>query len=155
MGIVFHSGGIAKNIKDGTNYLQTEYWNTIQVVEHIKKGDMVGFCTGSQGDYILKFREGYPNEQMDMIYPISIRFAIIIDDETLYIRDLFDLTDWGSYCDEKYKLHIENGIYHITLNTKIPSSGIYGDNQEIFVFLQKLDEMPKLTWKGVPQLYIE
>lgn len=58
--------------------------------------------------------------------------------------------DWSSDCENI--LELENGIYHITLCTQVPKSGIYGDDQEIYVYLQKLDEMPLLAWEGVPQL---
>lgn len=152
LGIVFHSGGVISEIEEGTNYLETEYWEPSDVARHIKKGDMVGFCTGSPGNYILKFRSGYPDEQINKEYPIGIRLGIVIDDNTLYIRDLYELFEWNSECDDDMKVVLENGAYHITLQTQIPQSGVYGDDQEIYVFLQKLDEMPLLNWQGVPQL---
>ena len=51
-------------------------------------------------------------------------------------------------------LKVTPGYYHITLCTKRPESGIWGDKQTIYVYLNKLDEMPELTWEGVPQLFI-
>lgn len=150
MGIVFHSGGVGSAIKEGEDYFNKEYSEPEMVAEHVKKGDMVGFCTGSGGNYILRFREGYPDEQLINKYPLGARLAIVIDDGNLYIRDLFDLLDWRKECDKKISL--DNGIYHITLNTAIPSTGYYGDNQVIYVYLQKLQEMPLLAWTGVPQL---
>lgn len=150
MGIVFHSGGILKEVKEGQNFFQTDFNQPEQVVAHIKKGDIVGFCTGSGGDYTLKFREGYPDSDIVKRYPMGARLAIIIDDGKLYIKDLFELMDWSSDCENI--LELENGVYHITLCTQVPKSGIYGDDQEIYVYLQELDEMPLLAWEGVPQL---
>lgn len=39
-----------------------------------------------------------------------------------------------------------------TLCTRKPDSGIWGRGQTIFVYLNKLDSMPDLTWLGVPLL---
>lgn len=150
MGIVFHSGGILKEIEEGQDFFETDFNEPEQVANHIKKGDIVGFCTGSGGDYVLKFRKGYPDAGIVEKYPIGARLAIIIDDGKLYIKDLFELMDWSSYCENI--LELENGIYHITLCTQVPPSGIYGDDQEIYVYLQELDEMPLLVWDDVPQL---
>lgn len=152
IGIVLHSGNVAKQIPDRYNYLQNEYWESKKVAEHIRKGDMVGFCTGSPGNYILKFREGYPGVEIEEKYPISIRLGICVDDGKIYVRDLYELLEWNKECDESRQLSIKNGYYHITLQTQVPSSGILGDNQTIYVFLNELDEMPQLRWNGVPQL---
>lgn len=154
LGIVFHSGGVARGIAEGVNYLETQYREPARVGAHIRKGDMVGFGTGSPGDYILKFRAGYPDENIEKEYPVGIRLGICIDDGTLYIRDLYDLISWQKECDENMQLHLKNGFYHITLQSRMPSSGIVGDNQEIYVFLNQLEEMPKLMWNGVPQLAV-
>lgn len=152
LGIVFHSGGIAKTIPEQYDYLRNEYWEAAKVAEHIRKGDMVGFCTGSPGDYILKFRPGYPDASIEKAYPIGIRLGICVDDGKIYIRDLYELMEWSKECDENMQIELENGIYHITLQTQIPESGIVGDNQIIYVYLNELDEMPQLMWQGVPQL---
>lgn len=155
MGIVFYSDGAVKNIEEGEDFFENEYAKPDQVARHIKKGDIVGFCTGGGGDYILKFREGYPTDEIDEQYPISIRLAIVIDGGRLCMIDLFWLSDWDSECPEDQQIKLEDGIYHITLNTKPPESEIYGDDQEIYVYLNKVDEMPKLMWQGVPQLFKE
>lgn len=150
MGIVLHSGGVAATIPEKYDYLRNEYWEATKVAEHIQKGDMVGFSTGSPGNYTLKFRDGYPNNQVESEYPIGIRLGICVDDEKIYIRDLYELLEWNKACSKQIK--VKNGIYHMTLQTQIPESGIVGDKQIIYVYLNKLDEMPQLMWKGVPQL---
>lgn len=105
---------------------------------------MVGFCTGSPGDYILKFRQGYPDAHIETTYLIGIRLGICVDDGKIYIRDLYELMEWNKECDENMQINVKNGIYHITLQTQIPDSGIVGDNQVIYVYLNELDEMPQL-----------
>ena len=48
---------------------------------------------------------------------------------------------------------LEDGAYEITVLTKKPGSGIIGDNQDIIIYFEKVEEMPKLMWEGVPGLY--
>lgn len=40
----------------------------------------------------------------------------------------------------------------MTVLTRQPQSGILGDGQDIYIFMNKLDEMPELSWEGIPQL---
>lgn len=152
MGIVFYSPKTNKNISEGCNFLDQEYSKPEDVAKHIKKGDVVGFCTGSSGDYTLKFREGYPDEKMLEEYPVVIRLGIDIQDETLCVIDLFWLSEWSAECPLEQTIPIDSGYYHITLCTRKPDSGIWGSKQTILVYLNKLDSMPELTWSGVPQL---
>lgn len=153
MGIVLYSDGAVKGIEEGYDYFENEYSLPEQVAAHVKKGDIVGFCTGSGGDYTLKFRSGYPTEEIDEQYPLQIRLAINVEGDRIYIKDLFGLMDWNSYCPEEQQVEIEEGIYHITLCTIQPKSGIWGDDQTIYVYLNRLDEMPQLSWPGVPELF--
>lgn len=59
------------------------------MAKHIKKDDVAGFCTGSSGNFTLKFREGCPEENLLEEYPVTIRLGIDIQDETLCVIDLF------------------------------------------------------------------
>ena len=68
--------------------------------------------------------------------------------------DVFWLMEWSTECPEEQILKVTPGYYHITLCTKCPESGTWGDKQTIYVYLNKLDEMPELTWEEVPQLFI-
>lgn len=153
MGIVMYSPQTVKGIPEGYDYLSNEYTIPGQVAEHLKKGDMVGFCTGSGGNYILKVREGYPDNEINEQYPISIRLGIDIQDSKMCFIDLFWLMEWYDDCPVEQSVELENGYYHITLLTCKPASGIWGDNQIIYVYLNKLSAMPELTWQGVPELF--
>lgn len=152
MGIVFYSPETNKNISEGYNFFEEEYSKPEDVAKHVRKGDVVGFCTGSSGEFILKFREGYPEEKLLAEYPVAIRLGIDIQDEKLCVIDLFWLMEWSSECPLEQTIPIEPGYYHITLCTRKPDSGIWGNKQTIFVFLNKLDSMPELNWPGVPML---
>ena len=152
MGIVFYSPKTNQNILEGSNFFDEEYSKPEDVARHIKKGDVVGFCTGSSGEFIIKFREGYPEENLLAEYPVSIRLGVDIQDETLCVIDLFWLMEWSSECPLEQTISIDSGYYHITVCTRKPDLGIWGDQQIIFVYLNKLDSMPELTWPGVPLL---
>ena len=152
MGIVFYSPKTNQNILEGSNFFDEEYSKPEDVARHIKKGDVVGFCTGSSGEFIIKFREGYPEDNLLAEYPVSIRLGVDIQDETLCVIDLFWLMEWSSECPLEQTISIDSGYYHITVCTRKPDSGIWGDQQIIFVYLNKLDSMPELTWPGVPLL---
>ena len=152
MGIVFYSPETTKNIPEGCNFFQEEYSKPEDVARHIRKGDVVGFCTGSSGEFLLKFREGYPEEALLEEYPVAIRLGIDIQGESLCAIDLFWLMEWSAECPLEQTIPIDAGYYHITLCTRKPDSGIWGDKQVIFVYLHPLDSMPELTWPGVPLL---
>ena len=153
MGIVFFSPKTTKDIPEEIDFFNQEYSAPADVSAHLKKGDVVGFCTGLGGDFILKFREGYPDDRINNEYSVSARLGIEIKDDKLCMIDLFWLMEWSTECPKEQILNVAPGYYHITLCTKRPESGIWGDKQTIYVYLNKLDEMPELTWEGVPQLF--
>lgn len=155
MGIVFFSPETVKEIPEGINFLQTEYQKPADVAEHLKKGDVVGFCTGSGGDFILKFREGYPTDEISQAYPVTARLGIEIKDGRLCAIDLFWLSEWCADCPEAQTVQLPSGFYHITLCTRCPESGCWGDDQTIYVYLNRMEQMPELAWNGVPQLFTE
>lgn len=152
MGIVFYSEGAIDKIEKGENYFSREYEQPQDVARHIHKGDMVGFCTGTGGTFHLKFFSGYPNEETIREYPESIRLGINVVGGSICILDLFSLISWPGECPQNQKVLIDDGIYHMTLLTKLPESGYWGEDQTICVYLQKLDEMPQLSWNCVPYL---
>lgn len=152
MGIVLYSDGVIKDIEEGENYFDKEFSTPEKVAKHINKGDVVGFNTGSGGSYRIKFRSGYPNEEIERGFPISIRLAIDVKGGKLSVIDLFWLMEWSNDCPEEQQLLLNDGIYHLTVSTVKPESGIWGDNQVIYIHLNRLNEMPELTWTGVPLL---
>ncbi len=155
MGLVLYSNEAMKYIGEGEDFFSKEFSTPEKVANHIAKGDIVGFNTGTGGKYNVKFREGYPNDEINEQFPVSIRLAIDIKGNTMSIIDLFWLMEWSNYVPEEQQIEVEEGIYHLTILTNRPSSGIWGDNQDIYIYMNKLNEMPALTWKGVPQLFFD
>lgn len=60
--------------------------------------------------------------------------------------------EFNPECPEDQVLYLEDGFYHITLNTKMPDSGIWGDDQVIYLYFNKIKKMPELSWEGIPML---
>lgn len=154
MGLVLYSNEAMKYVCEGENFFQKEFSTPQKVAEHIGKGDIVGFNTGTSGSFNIKIREGYPNNTLDEQFPISIRLAIEVKGNKLSIIDLFWLMDWCDDVPEEQQVWVKEGIYHLTILTRQPNSGIWGDNQDIYIFMNKLDEMPRLSWNGVPHLFV-
>lgn len=154
MGLVLYSSEAMKYVCEGENFFQREFSTPLKVAEHIRKGDIVGFNTGTSGSFNIKIREGYPNNAIDEQFPVSIRLAIEVKGNKVSIVDLFWLMDWCDEVPEEQQVWVEEGIYHLTILTRRPISGIWGDNQDIYIFMNRLDEMPKLNWSGVPQLFV-
>lgn len=155
MGIVMYSPATVAGIPQGYDYLSNKYSEPSQVADHIKKGDMVGFCTGTGGNFILKIREGDPSEEIDKEYPVAISLGIQVKDETICFIDLFWLMEWDYDCPPEQSIKVPNGYYHIVVMTKRPESGIWGDDQVIYIYLKPMNTMPQLMWNGVPQLFTE
>lgn len=152
LGIVFYSPKNVAHIPEGSDYLQTHYLTEEQVQAHIQKGTLVGFGTGSPGNYLLKFASGYPANDVVRASEFKLRLGLHCVGGQVCFRDLYDLLDWTSQCPEEQILELEEGIYHVTLCSNRPPSDVIGDNQLIHVSLQKLDKFPALAIHGVPTL---
>lgn len=150
LGIIMYSDFATAHIIEGEDYFFKSYQTPQQVANHIKEGSIVGFCTSSPGRYILKFRNGYPIESDLDLAEFKLRLGIEIRDGRMCIRDLYDLMSWEKSCPVNQQIKLENGYYHITLYGDVPATGVLGDNQIIYVYLNKLSSMPELRYNGVP-----
>lgn len=150
LGIIMYSDFATSHILEGEDYFSKNYQKPQHVANHIMQGSIVGFCTSSSGRYILKFRSGYPLESKLASSEFKLRLGIDIRDSKMSIRDLYDLISWRESCPINQCVELENGYYHITLYGDVPNSGVLGDNQIIYVYLNKLDSMPVLRYDGVP-----
>ncbi len=152
MGLVLYSNEAMHYVKEGEDFLTNEFLLPEQAAKHIKKGDIVGFNIGTGGEFEIKIREGYPNYEISKQYPISIRLAINVKGNIISIVDFLWLLEWCNDVPEEQQIQVEEGIYHLTILTTKPYSGIWGDNQVIYIFMNRLKQMPELSWNGIPQL---
>lgn len=152
LGIIIYSDFAVKHIKEDEDYFSSHYESDRQVLKHVYKGSIVGFCTSSPGSYTLKIKDGYPDENEIELYEFTMRLGIQVKGGRVYFRDLYDLMEWTHQCQEDQIMDLSDGFYHITLCTNIPETGVIGDNQIINIYFNKLDKMPKLKFDGVPTL---
>ncbi len=152
IGIIFYSPQSVRHIAEGSDYCTNSYSTEADVQAHVQAGTLLGFAVGASGEYVLKFRGGYPDDDTLNQADFKYRLAVKVTDNKLVFRDMYDLSYWRSQYDESQVLHLGDGIYHVTLFTSIPQSGIIGDHQDIWVFFQKLEAMPALSKVGMPYL---
>lgn len=88
LGIIMYSDFAVSHIAKGDDYFSSNYQTPEQVVKHIYEGTIVGFCTSSPGDFILKFKSGYPNEEELNSSEFKLRLGIEVRDNRICIRDL-------------------------------------------------------------------
>jgi hypothetical protein len=151
-GLIFYSPFAAADIGEGEDYLESCFGNPSEVEKQALEGRIVGVSTSSPGLFLLSIQSGYPPNDLLSAYQYKLRLGVEVRNEILCIRDLFDLMSWSAECPAGQTVMLENGFYHITLLSNTPESEVLGDEQEILVYLQKLGEMPKLRFNGVPTL---
>lgn len=152
MGLIFYSPFAASEIKEGEDYFLSSFENPENVKEQALRGGIVGVNLGTPGDFILEMHFGYPSEEMVKNSRYKLRAGIEVRDELICVRDLFDLMSWSKNVPDNQIIRLDSGFYHMTFLSDDPPSGVLGDNQFISLYLQKLDEMPKLKFSGVPTL---
>ena len=151
LGIIMYSPSSGVHIVPGEDYLTKHLWKERDVQRHIQEGKLVVFQTGP-GTYFLKMLSGYPEPNHFRSAEYKYRIGIRVTDSRVCIRDLYDLLSWDPMCPETQVLGMENGIFHVTLVSNEPASGVLGDEQLIEVYFTKLDEWPALATEGIPTL---
>ena len=155
MGIVFFSAETMKSVIPGTDFLTSEFTSPQQIANHIKKGDITAFCTGSSGSFDIHFFMGYPTADILEKFSVSIRLALDVQGGSIQFCDLFWLTKWDTNFPEDQIIKMPSGFYEVTIFTKCPESGYWGEDQTILIYFNKVDKLPELSWTNVPYLYTE
>jgi hypothetical protein len=151
-GIIFYSPESVSHIKEGEDYFTPHYSSPEVVLPHVMQGTLVGFGTGTPGDFILHFHSGYPDDAYFKHCEFKLRLGLHCRGGTVCFRDLGDLRAWRKACPAKQTISLPDGYYHVTLTSERPDSGTLGDWQVIDVHLQSLPTFPRLKYIGVPQL---
>lgn len=155
LGIAFYSPGMVTNIPSGSDFLTQEFNRPEDIANHIRTGDITAFCTGASGQFTLLVRDGYPDDTVSEAYPVAIRLGIQVKGGKINIVDLFWLMEFSTECPPEQIVELADGFYHMTVLTRRPETGIWGDKQTIFIYFDKLSEMPELAWTGAPLLFTE
>lgn len=155
MGMVFFSAKTMSYVAPGTDFLTQDLTEPQQIADHIKKGDITAFCTGSGGSFDMRFSMGYPTAEIEKEFPVYIRLALDVQGGSVQFCDLFWMTNWNTDFPEEQILSLPDGYYELTVCTRMPESGCWGDDQIIYVYFNQVDKLPELTWTGVPYLFTE
>ncbi len=155
MGIVFFSAKTMEYVDNNSDFLNNEFNSSDDITRHIQQCDITGFCTGSSGDFNLHFFNGYPNEDILKKFPITAKLGLDVRGGAVQFCDMFWLSRWNTNFPQEQIIQIEDGYYNMTVCTCRPNSGDWGDNQTIYIYFEKTDELPNITRKGIPYLYRE
>lgn len=151
-GIALFSPGVTGDIPKGEDFLTKEFSQPEDIGRHVRAGDVTAFCTGSPGDFLLDCREGYPDEAAMEEYPVGLRLALEVRGGEVWVTDLFWLSQFPKQCPPEQIIRLADGFYHLTVLTKKPDSGVWGDDQRVLLYWNPLPEMPELMWRGAPLL---
>lgn len=152
MGFVVYSPFAMKKISIGEDFLSEELWDPEKVKEHVESCKIVPFCTGSPGDYTINCYEGLPSADYLNKFEYVLHLGIIVRNNSVCIRDLFDFMKWDPNCPDEQKIDIASGYYVMTIGTSTPESGITGENQLIEIHFHKIEYFPATKSDGVPLL---
>lgn len=152
MGLVVYSPFAVKKIPKGEDFLMKCLWKPEDVKKQVERCQIIPFCTGSSGDYIIECFEDLPSGDYLSRFEYILRLGIIVRNDLVCIRDLFDFTRWDAKCPDTQKISIPSGYYVMTICTSTPESGITGDNQLIEIHFHKIDFFPATQCNGVPLL---
>jgi hypothetical protein len=152
-GILFYSPAMLPPIRPRSNYLRSNYLTVEQVQAHIQMGTLIGFSTGSSGRFFLEFYSGYPLEAELEGHPFKLRLGLHCKGGVVCFRDLYDLAVWQPQCPDSQVRRLPDGLYHVTVTSTLPPSGLLGDDQRILIHFQKLEQFPTVANNWIPSLY--
>lgn len=150
--MIFYSPSSAQHIAEGEDYFSTRFSDEDDVRQHLETGSIIGVALGAAGDYFIRFHDGYPTDSEIDQFEFAYRVAVRVADGCLVFRDIYDLVYWSPSFEESACVQIRNGIYHVTMLSSCPPSGVFGDQQQIEMFFQPLSGFPALTKTGLPYL---
>lgn len=155
LGIVFFSAKMMAHVPPGTDFLEEEFMAPDRIAAHLNRGDITAFCTGSEGGFDLLFFDGQPSAEDLERFPVSVQLGLEIRGGSVQFCDLYWLMNWTTAFPPEQVLPLDDGFYRITACTRLPESGYWGEDQTIRLFFQKVDALPQMHWKGVPDLFTE
>lgn len=152
LGIIFYSPQSVKHIEEGEDYLGEHYSDPKDVIKHIYEGSLVGVATGTPGDFNLNIYQSIKPDIENIDPDYALKLCLKVTDNVVYFRDLYVLLSWETESATDIKMDIENGYYEVIVCSWLPKSGIRGNNQQIDMYFNKTETLPKLHYEGVPAL---
>lgn len=152
MGFVVYSPFAVKKIPTGEDFLTKGLWSPEDVKKQVESCQIIPFCTGSPGDYTINCYEGLPSQDYLKKFEFTLQLRIIVRNDTVCLRDLFDFMRWDPICPDAQMINIPSGYYVMTIVTSTPESGITGESQTIEMHFHKIGYFPIIKSTGVPLL---
>ena len=152
LGFILYSPPAVRHIAEGSDYLETHFWEPEDVARHVMDCQLTAFGTGTPGAFRLRFHEGALDERALGAADFKLRLGLQVHDGVLCVRDLYDLMEWSADCPASQQLRMEDGWYRLTVYSSRPASGILGDDQVIDIHAEATREKPRLRWEDVPSL---
>lgn len=154
-GFVVYSPFAMAGTTAGARFLDEHFTQPADVAAAVRAGRLAGCCTGSPGTYRVELFDGAPDMGMLARYTWWIRLALEVRDRSVCVRDLFDFARWSPGCPTTQRIEMADGFYRLAVGTRPTNSGIVGDDQDVAIAFERVDELPALTWTGVPFLGAE
>jgi hypothetical protein len=149
---MFYSPALARHIAENSDYLEDHYSTGRQIQSHINDGTIVSFSTSSPGVFRLRFPEGSPNDEEIEKREFKLKLGLQCRGGTVCFRDYYDLMEWHSHCPPEQEIRLPEGNYEVTLCSDVPKSGIIGRDQVIDIYFKRVIELPRTSFKGIPEL---
>ena len=90
--------------------------------------------------------EQYAKAEFKLTLPIQL-----VDDR-IFIRDLYALMRWDPEIPRDPTVRAKPGTYRIELISRLPESGVIGDDQVIDLFFEPQADVSTIEVDGVPEL---
>jgi hypothetical protein len=152
LGFIIYSPFATAHIAEGERYLGAKFWEPEDVARHVRAGTLTAFCTGSPGAYDIRVVEAALVWPLHAQYRWWIKLALEVRDRTVCIRDLYDLQPWSAACPAGQSIALDDGYYDVAVGT---DADTLGDDQEIVISFRRVEQLPQVTWEGVPFLGAE
>jgi hypothetical protein len=152
LGIILYSPFAVDHIPDGDDYFTASFSKPEDVAAHVVQGSIAAFCTGSGGSFRLVVYDGDLDDERARAAEFKVRLWLEVRDLEACLRDVYDLMHWIRDCPRSQVMTVPDGFYVVTVYSSPPPSGIIGDDQTIYLHLERVCQRPTLMWGGIPQL---
>ena len=153
MGMILYSDHAVAELEEGEDFFSNSYSTVGDVLKEVNSGGIVGICLETPGQYIIKVREGFPSDELADNSKFKLRLSIEVDENNrIYVRNLDDLSNWEKACSSSQIVDVEKGYYTVLMSSNMPNIGYFGDEQVIYMYLEKDEVFVTPHFKGVPNL---
>lgn len=153
IGLIIYSEAELPNISIGSDFLQSQFMTEDQIFHFLQLGKLMGISTGTPGFFLIKcFIVDSADETNSHSSEFIAHGYVFVSDQSVCIRDLYDLMEWQAELNERQKVNLPNGHYHVVVTSRTPETGILGDNQVVHIYFIKKNSVHVLDFTGIPAI---